>query len=219
MLIESSISRSSTASRTLLSYQHRRSRPRIPLDHGDVVDAQQRRGIETKSDIVIRDRTDSLAIGDRCVCGCRKIDEESFVRLDERVAVDCDAESSGGDAHPERERRRSRSVVAVRRRCCAVAGRVVHRHWNARQSRETDREGQRRGASSSLRHRDIVNADRHTGLVIGVGHQDIARVQSAVGKIHAHGSRRDDRVGHIAVIQRVIDPADRHRLCKIPIAG
>ena len=80
----------------------------VALGHGHVVDRQGRRRV------VVGDRADALAVGDRGVDRLGQVDEEGLVDLVEHVALDLDGEGLGGLAGGEDERAAGGGVVAGR---------------------------------------------------------------------------------------------------------
>src|SRR5204863_655687 len=85
------------------------------------------------------------------------------------------------------------------------------RHIGGRLRREYYGE---RGRPAGLGRRQACHR-RHRdpdGVVVRVGDRDIARINAVVGDVGAGRGRRDDGVGDLAVVQRVVDAGYGRRL-------
>ena len=157
----------------------------VTLGHGHVVDHERRHGI------VVGDRAETLAVGDRGVRRVGEVDEVALVRLVQGVAVDGDGDGLRRFACQEDEGSAGAEVVARRRRG-SVRRRVVDRHGPPADRAERDREVGHHGAAVALRDRDVV--DRERGLRIVV----VDRAQAL-----PVGDRRVDRVGEVQRVRLV----------------
>ena len=187
--------------------------------------------------VVVQDGDPALTAGDGRVRGrVREVDDEVFVRLELRVAVNQHGDLLRGRiAGFECEVTAGALVVVVGSRRRAVGGRPVNGHRLAARGREGDLERERSRTRVPLRKRDVVDRDarqalldRHragrsrctTPIVVNSDRNHIIS-RRCIGVVPSHtepaGARRSDEASGEA---RAIAPVDRdpevsHRRARI----
>src|SRR5712691_2799794 len=110
------------------------------------------------SDVVLLDSGEALCVADgRAVGGVGQVDEEGFVRLDQRVAIDRDVDRLTGITWIESECASGRLIIISSSRRGAVSGCEIYSHCLTARRRQSDVKGGNGRAAVTFRDADIVN--------------------------------------------------------------
>ncbi len=176
----------------------------IALAEGDVVDADRAGGL----DVIVGDGGRALAIGeDGAVGGAGEVEEEGFVRLEERVAVDGDRNRAAGLTVGEGEGAAGGEVVAAGGGG-AVSGGVIDAEGGGAAA-AGDGEGGEFGAGIALAEGDVVDDDRASGLGVIVGDGGRALAIGEDGAVGGAGEVEEE--GFVGLEERVAVDGDGDR--------